>query len=158
MRTSSKVMKVSDDRVVAINFVLRDDAGAHIEESGDRPLVYLHGHGQVVAGLERGLHGLEVGGTTSLSVSPAEGYGEYDPSLVFAIPVERIGNETPPVGTLLEMDNPEGVNYRARVIRTSPAEVTVDANHPLAGVHLVWEVEVVSIREAELDKLGHRSS
>jgi FKBP-type peptidyl-prolyl cis-trans isomerase SlyD len=148
-------MMISDNCVVGLNYVLKDDAGALIEDSEGRPLVYLHGHRQIVPGLERALRGMTVGQTAKVKISPAEGFGEYDPLLVFEVPAERLGNEIPPVGALLEMDNPNGANYRARVIKSGQAEVTVDANHPLAGVHLVWEVEVASIRRAEADEVTH---
>jgi len=80
-------MPIKQDSVVSIHYTLRDDAGQTIDSStGGEPLAYLHGHGNIVPGLERELEGKSAGDKLSVTVSPAEGYGEYDRQLVQKIP------------------------------------------------------------------------
>ena len=81
-------MKVSDDAVVSFLYTLKDAAGAIIDQSLDEPMAYLHGHGQIVPGLERELAGKSAGEKLLVHVSPADGYGEYDAALVQKVPRE----------------------------------------------------------------------
>ncbi|MGH8326118.1 MAG: FKBP-type peptidyl-prolyl cis-trans isomerase, partial [Steroidobacteraceae bacterium] len=80
-------MAITHDSVVTIHYTLKDDAGAVIDSSASgEPLAYLHGHGNIVPGLEKELTGREAGDKLSVRVPPAEGYGEYDKELVQSVP------------------------------------------------------------------------
>jgi FKBP-type peptidyl-prolyl cis-trans isomerase SlyD len=148
-------LTISKDSVVSISYILKDDDGVVIDQSGDQPLVYLHGHLNIVPGLENALEGLKVGEKTTAKVSPEEGYGEYDPKLKFPLPVEKVGDDIPPVGTLLELNNSKGQSCVARIVAADSENLTMDANHPLAGVTLNFEVEILEIRIAEPNELEH---
>ena len=148
-------MTISKDTVVSLNYVLKNDKGEVLDDSGDSPLVYLHGHQNIVPGLEKALDGLAKGASTKASVSPEEGYGTYDPNLKFAIPAERMGDEVPPVGALLQLKNQAGQTFVARVVETDAEKVSLDANHPLAGENLNFEITITDIRQAEPDEIQH---
>ncbi len=148
-------MTITQDMVVSMGYVLKNDEGTIIDQSGEQPLVYLHGHRNIVPGLERALDGLAVGESKRAKVSPADGYGEYDPQLKFAIPKDRIGDQPPPVDSLVQLQNPNGQTFVARVAEFTEKEVILDANHPLAGENLNFEVTIVDIRKAEPEELAH---
>jgi FKBP-type peptidyl-prolyl cis-trans isomerase SlyD len=101
------------------------------------------------------LDGLAVGATTEATIPPSEGYGEYDPKLKFALPAERMGGEVPPVNTLLQLKNQAGQTFVARVTEADGEKVTLDANHPLAGEHLNFNVTITDVRQAQPEEIAH---
>lgn len=148
-------MTITKDTVVSMTYILKNNAGEVLDQSGDSPLVYLHGHRNIVPGLEKALDGLAVGASTEASIPPSEGYGEYDPKLKFALPAERMGGEVPPVNTLLQLKNQAGQTFVARVTETDGEKVTLDANHPLAGEHLNFNVTITDVRQAQPEEIAH---
>ena len=141
-------MQIAQDHIVGFNYTLKDDSGTVIDSSKDGPLEYRHGRGKLVRGLEKELDGKSVGWKGSVRVSKADGYGEYEPRMVFGVPLTKFGKKAPAIGDLVGVPNPQGGQFQARVIRKSGDEVTLDANHPLAGMELTWDVEIVSVRPA----------
>ncbi len=148
-------MVITQDKVVSIGYVLKNERGEVLDASQEKPLTYLHGHANLIPGLERVLSGMKVGEKTQTLIPPEEGYGAFNPELVFALPATRFGSEIPPLNTLVELQTQNGDSIRARIADTSPEQVTLDANHPLAGKNLHFEVEVTSIREASAQELAH---
>jgi len=149
-------MSISQNSVVTIHYTLTDDAGKVIDSSvSAEPIAYLHGHGNLVPGLERELEGRNVGDKLNVTLSPAEGYGEYDQELVQRVPrraLRGIANVSP--GMRLQAHTPEGP--RAVIVTDVAADmVTLDANHPLAGKVLNFEVEVTGVRDATEEELAH---
>ncbi|MFA5507803.1 MAG: FKBP-type peptidyl-prolyl cis-trans isomerase [Vulcanimicrobiota bacterium] len=148
-------MTITKDTVVSMTYLLKNNEGEILDQSGDEPLIYLHGHENIVPGLEKALEGLAVGATTEASVPPTEGYGEYDPKLKFAIPTERMGDEIPPLNALLQLKNQAGQTFVARVVATDSEKISLDANHPLAGEHLNFQVTITDVRKAEPEEIAH---
>jgi FKBP-type peptidyl-prolyl cis-trans isomerase SlyD len=148
-------MTITKDTVVSMNYVLKNEEGKILDESGDDPLVYLHGHKNIVPGLEKALDGLAVGAKTAASIPPSEGYGEYNPKLKFAVPAKQMGGDIPPVDSLVQLTNQSGQQFVARVMEADAEKVLLDANHPLAGEHLNFEVTITDIREAQPEELAH---
>ena len=148
-------MTISKDQVVSMNYVLKNDKGEIMDQSKENPLTYLHGHRNIVPGLEKELGGLKVGEKKSVKVSPAEGYGEHDPKLRFPLPLDRLGDDVPPIGALLELESNTGQSFVGRVVEAREKELILDANHPLAGETLHFEIEITSIRQAEANELEH---
>ena len=149
-------MNIKQDHVVTIHYTLKDDAGELIDSSADgEPLAYLHGHGNLVPGLERELTGKQPGERLQVRLAPADGYGEHSPQLVQVVPrraLQGVGNVK--VGMRLQA---RGGNA-ARAVTVSHIAgdmVTLDGNHPLAGKHLNFEIEVVAVREATAEELAH---
>jgi len=123
---------------------------------GRTPLTYLHGTGSIIAGLEHALTGLAVGAMKTVEVPPAEAYGEHDTKKVQTLPraaFDQIPNLQ--VGMSLQAQDPRGQTVTIRVTDIREATVVIDANHPLAGETLTFEIEVLDIREATAEELTH---
>ena len=150
-------MAIAQDSVVTIHYTLKDDAGEVIDSSVDaEPLPYLHGHGNLVPGLERALEGAQDGDSRKVVVTPADGYGERDEGAVFAVRRSMFppGMEVTSGETYVGRDT-HGNPVPITVVRLDGDEVVVDANHPLAGEELHFEVTVRMVREATADELTH---
>lgn len=121
--------------------------GTQFDSSEGRdPLEFTLGSGQIIPGLDKAMTGMEVGESKQVVVEPDEGYGERDPSRIQAVPREQIPDHIPTEpGTQLQMQTPEGQTLPVVVADTSETEVTLDANHPLAGQKLTFDVELVEI-------------
>jgi FKBP-type peptidyl-prolyl cis-trans isomerase SlyD len=149
-------MSIAPDQVVSIHYTLRDDDGTVIDRSADgEPLTYLHGHGNLIAGLERELTGRSAGDKLQVKIAPADGYGEYDRQLVQQVPRRALkGLSNLRVGMRLQAQTPEGPRA-VTVTRMAGDMVTLDGNHPLAGKNLNFDVEVAALRPATEEELAH---
>jgi FKBP-type peptidyl-prolyl cis-trans isomerase SlyD len=154
--TPESSMSISQDQVVSIHYTLRDDAGEVIDSSAQgEPLSYLHGHGNLIAGLERELTGRKPGDRLQVKIAPGDGYGEYDQSLVQQVPRRALkGVGELRAGMRLQAQTPQGPRV-VTVTRVSGDLVTLDGNHPLAGKNLNFEVEVAAVRPASEEELAH---
>jgi FKBP-type peptidyl-prolyl cis-trans isomerase SlyD len=150
-------MTIAKNRVAAIDYTLTGTDGQVIDTSeGRQPLEYIHGQGQIIPGLENALEGKDEGASLKVSIAPADGYGEYNPKLVQPVPRSNFGNvEGIEVGMQFQARTPGGVHV-VRVVKVDEAEVTVDANHPLAGQTLHFDVKIVSVRDARPEELEHQ--
>ncbi|HTY51518.1 MAG TPA: peptidylprolyl isomerase [Steroidobacteraceae bacterium] len=149
-------MSIKQDSVVTFHYTLKDDAGAVIDSSdGSQPLAYLHGHGNLVPGLERELTGKSAGDRLSVRVAPADGYGEYDQELVQRIPRRQLrGISKVRVGMKLHAQTAEGPR-EVTVTQVVGDTVTIDANHPLAGKSLHFDIDITEVRAATQEELAH---
>ena len=149
-------MKIEGNKVVSIDYTLKDDDGNVVDTSnGAEPLVYLHGASNIIPGLENELAGKAVGEELSVRVPPDQGYGVRDDSKKQAVPKAMFGEEEIKVGAQYHAAGPDGQHLTVTVVDVSDEEVTVDANHPLAGFHLNFDVKVVDIREATQEEIDH---
>lgn len=149
-------MKIANDLAVAIHYTLTDDQGETLDSSaGAEPLTYLHGHLNIIPGLESALDGLAVGDKKQVTVQPAEGYGEFDESLVQDVPREMFtGVDQIEPGMAFEVDGPDG-HHLVEVTKVEEETITIDGNHALAGKVLNFDVEVVEVRAATEEELQH---
>lgn len=149
-------MEISADRVVTIHYTLKDDAGTILDSSaGGDPLAYLQGHGNLVAGLERALEGRQEGNSLAVVVSPADGYGTRDESLVQRVPKRSLqGAGAVKKGMQFQARTEDGMRLFT-VAAVIGDMVTLDGNHPLADQTLHFEVQVVGVREATPEELEH---
>jgi FKBP-type peptidyl-prolyl cis-trans isomerase SlyD len=149
-------MSIEINHVVSIHYTLKGDGGEVIDSSaGGEPLAYLHGHGNLVPGLERELTGKNAGDRLQVKISPADGYGEYDPQLVQRVPrrtLKGVGNVR--VGMRLHAQTDHGPKP-VTVTQISGDMVTLDGNHPLAGKNLNFDVEITAVRAATEEELSH---
>jgi len=150
-------MKIANNLAVSIHYTLKNDAGDVVDASeGAEPLVYLHGHQNIVPGLENALAGCEVGEAKKVSVSPAEGYGEKNDELIQTVPRAMFtGVDKIELGMEFQVQNSEGQAHFVEVVDVTGEEVVIDGNHGLAGQNLHFEVEVLEVREATKDELEH---
>ncbi|MGB6450858.1 MAG: peptidylprolyl isomerase [Steroidobacteraceae bacterium] len=149
-------MTIKQDSIVTLHYTLKDDDGEVIDSSASRdPLSYLHGRGNLIPGLERELQGKSAGDKLSVKIEAADGYGEYDKSLVEQVPRRALkGITNIKVGTQLRGETEHGPRT-VIVTRIVGDMVTLDANHPLAGKNLNFEVEITSVRDATEEELTH---
>jgi FKBP-type peptidyl-prolyl cis-trans isomerase SlyD len=149
-------MSIQQDQVVSIHYTLKNDAGEVLDSSAEgEPLTYLHGHGNLIAGLERELTGKNPGDRLQVKILPADGYGEYDKELVQKVPRRALkGIPKITVGMRLQAQTAEGVRA-VTVSHVAGDMITLDGNHPLAGQNLNFEVEVTEVRPASAEELSH---
>lgn len=146
--------RIEKDVVVGINYRLTLSDGTEVDSTADRgPMEYLHGHGNLIPGLEKALDGLELGAELDISFEPDEGYGTHEPDKVVEVTKEQLGFE-PEVGTVVAAKLPDGREQHLLIAEIEGDKVTLDGNHPLAGQTLHFEVSVASLREANSDELS----
>ncbi len=113
---------------------------------GRDPLSFEVGSGQIIPGLDVALPGMTVGDTKVVKVPSEEAYGPLNPEMRQAVPRDGIPADIPlEVGTQLQMQTPEGQAMPVTVVDVDEATVTLDANHPLAGKDLQFDIELVKI-------------
>jgi len=150
-------MKIETDKVVSIDYTLKDEQGAVIDTSNERgPLSFIFGNGTIIPGLEKELDGKEKGDEFSVTVEPKDGYGEYDDARIFEVGKEQFQDpEKIEEGMQVQAQDNQG-NVQLLTIRNIADEkVTLDANHPLAGQTLFFDVTVSDVREASDEELDH---
>ena len=150
---------VKQDAVVSVQYKLYlDDDDTLIEESeADDPLMYLHGHQNIIDGLENALEDMSLGESKVVRLNAAAAYGEYDSEAVQVLDRDQLPDDLEPEeGMLLQIvdEGGDGASV-AEVIEVTKSTITLDFNHPLAGENLRFEVEVVGLRDATPEELDH---
>jgi len=113
---------------------------------GRDPLEFQVGSGQIIPGLEKAIPGMEVGDKKTVEVPADEAYGPLDPAAKQAVPRADIPDDIPlDIGTQLQVQTPQGQTLQVMVAEVTEEQVTLDANHPLAGKDLTFDVELVEI-------------
>jgi len=136
--------------VVTLHYTVTDDNGQQVDASPEwEPLVYLHETHGLLPGLEQGLEGHKAGDSFQVTVQPDDGYGLHDPTLVHKVPLDAFSEfNNLDVGMQFELESEEGHGEQFTVTAIDGDEVTVDANHSLAGKVLHFDVRIESLREA----------
>lgn len=149
-------MQIAKDAVVTFDYILTDEAGELIDNSEDGPMVYLHGQGQIVRGLEVALLGKKVGDRVQVNIPPEDGYGEASHDK----PIQVSWQDLPPGAELEEgmpiyAQGPQGQEITLYVQQVGKEGVVLSIDHPLAGVTLCFDVTIREIRAATADELAH---
>lgn len=149
---------VTDDTVVRVHYILKDPEGQVLDSSvGGEPLAYLHGAENIALGLEQELSGKALGDTVNVVVPPSQGHGER----VWAGP-QAVDRSSFPEDAELQAGmqflapGPDGESIPLWIVEVTDDEVLVDANHPLAGVTLHFQFEIVELRKASEEEIAHR--
>lgn len=149
-------MDIEKDRVVTISYTLKSNDGDVLDSSGDNgDFAYLHGHENIVSGLEEALEGKSTGDSVSAVVSPEKGYGDRNDQLLFQVGKDRMPDEELSVGMQFAAQDKEGNQQIVTLVDIGDDEVTLDANHPLAGETLHFDVTVSDVREASSEEIEH---
>jgi len=149
-------MNVAKDSVVSFFYTLKNDGGEVLDtnEQGE-VLSYIHGTGAIVPGLENAMEGKTSGDAFTAVVIPSEGYGDYDDSLIFSVPMENFKDPGKvEVGMSVEVQSQEGTRI-LQIKKIEDTTVFLDGNHPLAGETLHFDISISDIREATEEELNH---
>ena len=155
--TVKPAMVVAKDKVVAIDYTLKDNDGHILDQSDDgQPLSYLHGAGMIVTGLESALEGKVTDDELQVIVEPTDGYGEIEDGLCQQIPRSEFADiDDLEVGMQFRVNAEEDGFLVVTVVDVNDEEVTIDGNHQLAGVTLHFDVKVREIRDATEEEIEH---
>ncbi|MAQ86503.1 MAG: peptidylprolyl isomerase [Maritimibacter sp.] len=139
--------QVKTGDTVRLHYTGTLDDGTQFDSSAGRdPLEFTVGSGQIIPGLDREMTGMEVGEKKTVKIDPEDAYGSHDPARVQAVPRDQIPDHIPTEpGTQLQMQTPQGQAIPVTVTDVNDSEITLDANHPLAGKTLTFDVELVSV-------------
>jgi FKBP-type peptidyl-prolyl cis-trans isomerase SlyD len=150
-------MNIENRKVVSFHYTLKNDQGEEIESSQERgqPMVYLHGAGNIIPGLEKAMRGKVAGDQFEVTVEPAEAYGERNDSAVQRISAKHFGaGQRLEPGQLVMLNTQQGPR-QVTVLKVGRFNIDVDANHPLAGQSLTFDVEVTDVRDATAEEISH---
>ncbi len=149
-------MNISVNKVVTMTYTLKNNQGIVLDTSeGREPLVYLHGVGGLIPGLEKQLEGKAKGDSLSATVTPEEAYGPRRDDLLKLVSKQGFqGEEEMQVGMQVQVDTEHGPAI-GLIAAIEGENVTLDLNHPLAGETLHFEVGIVDVREATAEEIDH---
>lgn len=149
-------MKIEKNMVVSIAYQVKMEDGVVVDQSTvEAPLEYLHGHNNLITGLERELEDKVIGDKFSATVAPEDAYGEHSDALVQRVPADVFqGVDELEVGMRFLADTDQGP-IPVEITEVDGDEVVVDGNHMLAGQTLTFDVEVIALREATAEELEH---
>jgi len=139
-------MVIEPNARAVVRYTLRTKAGDVIDQGSD-PIAYVHGYGVLVPGLEAHLAGMGEGEKKTIALEAFEAFGDRDEELVFTVGRDEIPADTN-AGDEIVIESDDGGQFEARIIELRKNEAVLDANHPLAGLDVVFDVEVLSIQEA----------
>lgn len=145
-------MQIAQHKVASIHYTLTDNEGNILDSSAGRePLNYIHGTGNLIPGMEEGLEGKVKGDKFDLKVSPEKGYGVKSDKMLQQVPRSSFGTQPVKVGMQFQTNNGQVVT----ITKIGLDSITVDGNHPLAGVELNFAVEILDVRSATTEEISH---
>jgi FKBP-type peptidyl-prolyl cis-trans isomerase SlyD len=150
-------MKIAPNQVVSIDYELKNDDGEVLDSSaGQEPLTYLHGTGGLIPGLEKALEGKTAEEELEVTIAPEEAYGEFDDTLVQKVTTAAFeGVEKVEPGMQFQAQGNNGELQSITIVAVEGDDVTIDANHPLAGQTLHFAVQIRNVREATDEEKDH---
>ena len=149
-------MQIENEKVVTLHYKLTDDKGEVIDQSNDGSFAYLQGAKNIIPGLEDALTGKNAGDKFDVTIAPEQGYGERNDAMLQEVPKEMFESGADiQVGTQFHAQGPNGETLVVTVVEVKDDKVVVDGNHPLAGVPLNFDVEVVDVRDATAEEIEH---
>ncbi len=149
-------MQIADNMAVSIHYTLTNDDGEVLDSSiGEEALVYLHGVGNIIPGLEKALHGKVAGDKFNVRIAPEDAYGELMENMIQVISRDMFeGIDNIEVGMQFNADVSSGSGV-VTVVNIEDDDITIDGNHPLAGLALTFDVEVIDVRAATQEEVAH---
>lgn len=149
---------VEKDCVVTFSYFVTDETGAELERSDkDAPMVYLHGHQNILPALERALVGKSAGDQVSATLPPGDAYGERSETPPQRVPIKHLVAPTRKFkpGMIVRVNTNQG-QRDVTIVKVGKFNVDVDTNHPYAGKTLTFNIDIESVREATPEELSHR--
>jgi FKBP-type peptidyl-prolyl cis-trans isomerase SlyD len=149
-------MIITKNTAVVINYRLSDQHGKQIDESNDGSFNYLHGHENIIPGLESALEGKQAGNSFRVTIAPEDGYGLRDESRVEQVPKEMFpSDEEIKAGMEFHAEGANNELITITILEVNEDSIKIDGNDPLAGVTLTFDVDVVSVRKADKTEISH---
>ncbi len=149
-------MKISKDTVVQFIYQLKDVQGKLLETSDkDEPVLYLHGHNNMIRGLENSMENRSNGEKYSVTLEAKDAYGERVQGSEQRIPVKHLQGAKKWKPGMMGVINTEQGQKQVTVVKSGKFMVTVDNNHPLAGKTLTFDIEILTVREATMEEISH---
>ena len=149
-------MQITKDTVAQFIYTLKDEAGNELESTeAGHPVAYLHGHDNMLEGLEKALDGKSVGDKFSVTLAPADAYGERHEESVQRVPVKHLQGAKKWKPGMIAVVNTDQGQRQVTVVKAGKFMVTVDTNHPFAGMTLTFDIEVLDIRQATAEEIAH---
>lgn len=146
---------ISKHSVVSFHYTLRDEEGNVLDQSEQHPLTYLHGNNAIIPGLEQALEGKSAGDQFSITVEPQDAYGEHHADGINTVPREQFkGIDKIEPGMQFEANNGEQTML-VTVTEVNDDSITIDANHPLAGKRLTFDINISEVRNATAEEINH---
>ncbi len=150
------ITMIEKNKVVQIKYQLSDASDKVIESSDPQvPMAYLHGHNNMLKGLEAELEGKKVKDKFSVTLAPEEAYGEIKPNSEQRIPTKHLMGAKKWKKGMVGVVQTENGRKQVTVVKVGKFMVTVDFNHPFAGKTLKFDIEVVDIRDATGEEIAH---
>ena len=149
-------MTITKNKVVSFHYTLTGSNGEQMESSRERdPMTYLHGSGNIIRGLENAMEGRVAGDTFQVTVEPAEAYGERRAANLQRISAKHFPNpRSLKPGQVIGLQTKQGP-VQVTVVKVGRFNIDVDANHPLAGHELTFDVEITGVRDATDEEKAH---
>ncbi len=149
-------MQMSVKKVITVDYTLKDNDGQILDESKNGEFAYLQGASNIIPGLESALLDKKTGENISVSIEPKDGYGELEPNMVQVVPMDMFASaEQVTVGQQFHAQGEDGHDIMITVTKVEDDQVTIDGNHPLAGVQLNFDVKIIEVREATEQEMEH---
>jgi FKBP-type peptidyl-prolyl cis-trans isomerase SlyD len=146
-------MKIDKNKVVSFTFIMKDELGAVLDGSFQEEVVYLHGYHHILPLLEQGLAGHQQQETVKLTIPPEKGYGKREEALIKSVPRNQFAKEDSlKVGA--KVYSPEHQDFVMTIVDIQPESILLDANHPLAGKTLLFEIHIVGVRDATEEEIA----
>jgi len=149
-------MTIKENKAVSFHYTLTNQQGEQLESSRDQqPMTYLHGANNIIPGLETAMTGKSAGEEFQVTIEAAEAYGERQDDKIHRIPAKHFKNlkQLKP-GQIVSLQTQQG-QMQVTVVKIGRFNVDVDANHPLAGQALTFDVEVTEVRDASEEETTH---
>ncbi len=142
-------------RVIAFNYILKNQQGDILDQSEpNQPLPFLEGKQQIIPALERVISLLSEGDKKQISLTASEAYGEFRQDMIMEVPKEELAHIKMELGAHLQLQLEKQMQV-VKVIKITDTHVTLDGNHPLAGVGLIFDIEIILVRQATEEELQH---
>jgi FKBP-type peptidyl-prolyl cis-trans isomerase SlyD len=156
MFTMASTNNIGKNTVVTFHYTLNNAAGEQLETSRERePMTYLHGSGNIIKGLEKALEGKSAGDRFEVTVEPVDAYGEKKPANMQRVSAKHFRNpKALKPGQVVGLQTQQGP-VQVTVVKVGRFNVDVDANHPLAGQALTFDVEITGVRNATEEEMAH---
>jgi len=146
--------KVEINKVISLTYVIVDESGAVLEQY-DLPITYVHGNNSnMYPKVADALEGAKIGDEIEVSLKPAEGFGERDPSLTFSDDIDNVPAEYRHIGAEASFENEQGEAMTMTVVKIEDGKILLDGNHPFAGKTVTFKLRVKDIRDALEEEVG----